>query len=118
MSATRDGMTLIVCGCAPFAAGALLGPGGTGLPCPFRAATGLPCPFCGATRAFVAAARGELRFNAAWLVVAVLAVLAGAGILATRRVPALTQRRAVWGLALVGAATWAYALADRAAITG
>ena len=118
MDATRDGMTLIVWGCAPFAAGALLGPGGTGLPCPFREATGLPCPFCGATRAFVAAAHGGIRYNAAWLVVAVLAALLGAAILVARRAPALTQRRALWAIALVGAATWAYALADRAEITG
>ena len=93
MSTAREGSLLLAAGCLPFAAGAVVGPGGTGLPCPFRAATGLPCPFCGASRAFVAAAHGEVRYNAAWLVVSALA-------------------------AVLGAATWAYALADRAEITG
>jgi hypothetical protein len=73
----------------------------------------LPCPFCGASRAFAAAAHGEVRYNAAWLVVALL----GAAIVVTRRAPALTQRRALWAIALVGAVTWTYALAERAAIT-
>jgi hypothetical protein len=118
MSAARHGSLLLAAGCLPFAAGALLGPGGTRLPCPFREATGLPCPFCGASRAFAAAAHGEVRYNAAWLVVAVLTVLLGAAILVARRAPALTQRRALWAIALVGAATWASALADRAEITG
>src|SRR4051794_2187859 len=80
----RLGLLLVAGGCLPFAAGALLaapgqdGPGG--LPCPFRAATGMPCPLCGATRAFALAARGDSRvwhFNAAWVVLAVAAALAG-----------------------------------------
>ncbi len=118
MNAAREGTLLPAAGCLPFAAGAVVGSGGTGLPCPFRAATGLPCPFCGATRAFVMAAHGEIRYNAAWLVVAVLIALLGAAILVTRRAPAFTQRRALWSRALVGVATWACALADRAEITG
>jgi hypothetical protein len=85
MSAARHGSLLLAAGCLPFAAGALLGPGGTRLPCPFREATGLPCPFCGASRAFAAAAHGEVRYNAAWLVVAALTVLLGAAILVARR---------------------------------
>ena len=55
------------------------------LGCPFRAATGLPCPFCGGTRAFALASRGDgsfLRFNAVWVALAALAVLAGAVLLA------------------------------------
>lgn len=31
-----------------------------GVACPFRALTGIACPTCGGTRAFLAAARGEL----------------------------------------------------------
>jgi hypothetical protein len=117
VNAARGGTLLLAAGCLPFAAGALLGPAGTRLPGPFREATGLPCPFCGASRAFAAAARGEIRYNAAWLVIAVLAALLGAAILVARRAPALTRRRALWAIALVGAVTWAYALAERAAIT-
>src|SRR3954452_10889350 len=74
-------LNLLGAGCLPFDAGALVGEGGTGLPvCPLRAATGVPCPMCGASRAFALAARGDGRvwqFNAAWVVLAAAAVLAG-----------------------------------------
>ena len=112
--ASRRRALLIAGGCLPFAAGALLGEGGGGLPCPFRTATGLPCPLCGASRAFALAARGDaafLDYNAVWVAAAVLAVLAGlAGRLRTAN-PVL----AVTVLMLLG---WAYALAQRGAIAG
>ena len=129
----RLGALLVAGGCLPFAAGALLAaPGETGaggLPCPFRAATGLPCPLCGATRAFALAARGDaelLRYNAAWVAFALLAVLAGAVAL-TGRAPLARARarlaralssppRAVAALALVALVPWAYALLQRDAI--
>src|SRR5881392_1062117 len=80
----RLGLLLACGGCLPFAVGALMAPPGEsapgGLPCPFRELTGLPCPLCGATRAFALASRGDARvwhFNAAWVVIAAVAVLAG-----------------------------------------
>ena len=127
----RLGALLIGGGCLPFAAGALAGESGLGglPPCPFRAATGLPCPLCGATRAFALAARGDaelLRYNAAWVAFALLAVLAGAVAL-TGRAPLARARarlaralssppRAVAALALVALVPWAYALLQRDAI--
>jgi hypothetical protein len=125
VESTRDGVVLLAAGCLPFAAGALLTPGGDGLgvPCPFRAATGLPCPLCGATRAFTLVAHGDGRFvhyNAAWIAVALLFVLLGAIALATRRAPVQavfrTPLRALAVLALLAAGPWAYALAERATI--
>jgi hypothetical protein len=130
----RIGLLLLAGGCLPFAAGALVGEHGTGLPeCPLRAATGLPCPLCGATRAFAMAARGDGRlwqFNAVWVVVAAAAVLAGALALAasvrgaaplTRTADALAARLATPGriaavTLLALAVPWAYALAQRATI--
>ena len=133
----RLGLLLVAGGCLPFAAGAVMaapgedGPGG--LPCPFRAATGLPCPLCGATRAFALAARGDGRvwqFNAAWLVLAAAAVLAGvvALVAATRGAAPLsaardrlgaqlaTPQRVTAFIALTLALPWAYALAQRRSI--
>ena len=133
---SRLGALLLTGGCLPFAAGALAGEAGVGgLPCPFRAATGLPCPLCGATRAFALAARGDgelLRYNAAWVALAVLALLAGATALAASlagRAPLsrASQRlraelssppRVVAALALVALLPWAYALLQREAIVG
>jgi hypothetical protein len=124
MQATRDGTFLIALGCAPFAAGAVMpADGDIGLLCPFRAMTGLPCPFCGATRAFAFAARGDAGFtsyNAVWVALAALMILTGLVVLVARRSPvdALTRttRRSLALIALLTAAGWAYALAERATI--
>jgi hypothetical protein len=130
----RLGTSLLAAGCLPFAAGALIsGTGAGGLPCPFCAATGLPCPLCGATRAFALAADGDgglWRYNAAWVVFAALAVLAGAiavAAAATGRAPLSTARtratawlcspaRVTAAIALALAIPWLYALAQRATI--
>jgi hypothetical protein len=120
----RLGALLLAGGCVPFAAGALAGEGGLLPPCPFRAATGLPCPLCGSTRAFALAVRGDgawLTYNAPWVVLAVLAIVAGALVLAgalplarVRARPAYVTAAAV----LVTGVAWAYALVQRGAITG
>ena len=116
----RAGLTLLALGCAPFVAGAIVpADGDTGLICPFRELTGVPCPLCGATRAFALAARGDAGFasyNAVWVVVATLLVLAGALVLLTRRSPALTPRVSVALVVVLAAAGWVYALAQRATI--
>jgi hypothetical protein len=128
-SERRLGALLVAGGCLPFAVGAVLD-GGTGLPCPFRAVTGLPCPLCGATRAFALAARGEApwRYNAVWVVVAALAVVAGVLALAAPAPVTYARRRAAAALssparvtaaiAVAAAVPWAYALAQRQAIAG
>jgi hypothetical protein len=129
----RLGALLVVAGCLPFAAGALAGPdtrptssagtgGDAGLlpPCPFRAATGLPCPLCGATRAFALAVRGDgdwTAYNAPWVVIAVLVVLAGVLVLARGR-PRVGRRWPAAAAVLFVAVAWAYALAQRATIVG
>jgi hypothetical protein len=111
-------------GCLPFAAGALAGPdGGAGVlpPCPFREETGLPCPLCGATRAFALAVRGDggwTAYNAPWVVIAALAVVAGALVLAGVRMPRARAPVAVAAVLLVVAVAWAYALAQRGTIVG
>jgi hypothetical protein len=121
MRASRDGVSLIALGCAPFAAGAIVpADGDIGLACPFRTITGLPCPFCGATRAFALAARGDagfLEYNAVWVAVAALCVLLGAAALLIGRSPlAVMARRPVGVLVALTALGWAYALAQRATI--
>src|SRR4051794_21937476 len=121
----RIGALLVAGGCLPFAAAALAGPDGdAGLlpPCPFRAATGLPCPLCGSTRAFALAVRGNgdwLSYNAPWVVLAALAIAAGALALAgglplsrVRPRPA----RITAAVVLVACAAWAYALVQRGVI--
>ena len=122
------GLLLLGGGCLPFAAGALVGEHGSGLPeCPLRAATGLPCPLCGATRAFAMAARGDARmwqYNAVWVLLAAAAILAGAVTLASGRSPAVgaiavrlsTPGRIVAVTLLALAVPWAYALSQRATI--
>ena len=135
----RLGLLLAGGGCLPFAAGALMAPPGEsgpgGLPCPFREVTGLPCPLCGATRAFALASRGDARvwhFNAAWVVIAAAALLAGILALAaaahgaaplTAARDALAARlvspvRVTAAILLVFAVPWAYALTHRGPITG
>jgi hypothetical protein len=121
-SEVRRGARLLAFGCAPFVAGAIVpADGDTGLFCPFRELTGLPCPLCGATRAFALAARGDARFldyNAVWVVVAALLIVAGAVALVRGRAPRLrTGPAAVLALA-VAALAWAYAFAERATIVG
>jgi len=117
----RTGALLLGLGCLPFAAGALAGrDGDTGLlpECPFRAATGLPCPLCGATRAFALAVRGDggwLSYNAPWVVLAALAVAAGALLLAGVR-PRIPARALAVAAVLFAAVAWAYALAQRQTI--
>jgi hypothetical protein len=116
----RAGVGLLAFGCAPFVAGALVPANGdTGLFCPFRELTGVPCPLCGATRAFALAARGDMGFvdyNAVWVVFAALLIVTGALLLLTRRPVAFSPRLTVAFVALLAAAGWAYALAQRAAI--
>jgi hypothetical protein len=116
----RPGVGLLAFGCAPFAAGALVpADGDTGLICPFRELTGLPCPLCGATRAFALAARGDagfLDYNAVWVAVAALLVVAGLIVLIRGRAPRLrTGPVAVLAVAIAVLA-WSYAFAQRAAI--
>jgi Protein of unknown function (DUF2752) len=113
-----QGAWLLAGGCLPFAAGALLGEDGAGVPCPFREATGLPCPFCGATRAFALAVRGDARFldyNALWVAVAALAVAAGLVNLARQQSPRVSAPAII---AVTMALGWACALAQRATIVG
>ncbi len=121
----RVGALLVAGGCLPFAAGALAGPDGdTGLlpPCPFRAATGLPCPLCGATRAFALAVRGDggwLSYNAPWVVLAALAIVAGLLVLSRALPLPRTSGRALAAAAvLVACIAWTYALVQRGPIVG
>ena len=120
---TREGTALIAAGCVPFAVGALASRDGVDWmpPCPFRSLTGLPCPLCGATRAFALAARGDSGFasyNAVWVVVAALLIVAGALALVTRRRPVLATTATTAVAVLVAAVAWGYALAQRATIVG
>jgi hypothetical protein len=113
-----QGAWLLAGGCLPFAAGAVLGEDGAGVPCPFREATGLPCPFCGATRAFALAVRGDARFldyNAVWVAVAAVAVVVGLVNVARQQSVRLPAPAVI---AVAMALGWAYALAQRATIVG
>jgi len=122
----RLGALLLIGGCLPFAGAAVL-EGGLSVTCPFRAATGLPCPLCGATRAFSLAVHGDgdlVRYNAVWVVLAGLLVLAGLVALAASAAGRAPITR-VWerlpvpaSIAVVFLVAWAYALAQRGAIVG
>jgi hypothetical protein len=131
VSERRLGALLVAGGCLPFAAGALMDGDGPGLPCPFREATGIPCPLCGASRAFALAARGDgeaLRYNAAWVALALAAIATGLIALAASslgRAPVTRSRAALAApprlavaLALLAAVPWAYAITERQAILG
>lgn len=118
---TRLGLTLMLLGTAPFAAGAALGGLDGPRVCPFSTVTGIPCPLCGSTRSFALAAHGDpafLQFNAVWVAVAAAVALAGVAALALARagrganfaVPAPWLWR---GLALVAALAWGWALVQR-----
>ena len=119
----RLGALLVACGCLPFAFGAIAGTDGdAGLlpPCPFRTATGLPCPLCGATRAFALAVRGDggwLSYNAPWVVLAALAIVAGIAALLGALPRPGPRALAVAAVAFVALA-WAYALVQRGPIAG
>ena len=114
---------LVAGGCLPFAAGALAGPDGDAAllpPCPFRAATGLPCPLCGATRAFALAVRGDgdwLSYNAPWVVLAALLIVAGIAAL-FGALPRPGSRALAVAAVAFAALAWAYALVQRGPIVG
>ena len=121
----RLGALLLAGGCLPFAAGALGGrDGDTGCCRRARSArlTGLPCPLCGATRAFALAVRGDsdwLSYNAPWVVLAALAIVAGALAAGGRAAPARAPRPASSPSPRCSscALAWAYALVQRGPIT-
>jgi hypothetical protein len=108
----RLGAALLLAGTVPFAlAPAVHGAGGLDVPCPLLEAAGVPCPLCGATRAVALAAQGDgafLRFGAVWVVVLAAVALAGAAMLAGRRVTVPRPGLAVLATAAVA---WAWALA-------
>lgn len=90
---------LIVGGAVPFVLGRLIPPPDQAVSrvgqllwgCPLKAVTGVPCATCGATRAFSLAARGDprfLRFNAFWVLAAVVTIAAGLGLRARPNVEA------------------------------
>lgn len=137
----RHAVALAALGAAPFLVARLSGHAGVGagdlpMTCPFRAVTGLPCPTCGATRALMLAGQGDadfLRFNAFWVAAFGACALAGAAAL----IFTLSDRSTLTAVgdrwqrererrprfvraALVVAVLlpWAWALANREAITG
>ncbi len=59
---------------------------------------------------------GFTSYNAVWVIVAALLVLAGALAVLTRRAPALAPRVSVALVAVLAATGWVYALAQRATI--
>ncbi len=117
-----DGRRIAALGAVPLAAGVVVpvAPvlGGPAL-CPLRALTGVPCPLCGATRAFVLAGHGDgrwLHYGAVWVVLAVLALVAGLALMARGR-PVPRPRRAWPGVVAAAALAWAWALAHAGTIT-
>src|SRR3954454_20538799 len=116
----RMGLLLVAAGCAPVARATLVTREDMELPCPFRAATGLPCPLCGATRAFALAVRGDggwTAYNAPWVVLAALAIVAGVlALVGALPRPRLGARPLVALAVVFVAVAWAYALAQRGPI--
>jgi hypothetical protein len=95
---------------------------GIGLLCPLRTLTGVPCPMCGMTTAATGLARGDLdaalAANPFVLVLAVL-IMGMAVLMAARAAglaapaapwPASRRRQALWAVAVLLAASWAFQL--------
>jgi Protein of unknown function (DUF2752) len=95
---------------------------GIGLLCPLRTLTGVPCPMCGMTTAATGLGRGDLdaalAANPFVLVLAVL-IMGMAVLMAARAAglaapaapwPASRRRQALWAVAVLLAASWAFQL--------
>ncbi len=105
----RRHLAIAASGCVALAAVAVVDPSKTTLtpPCPLRALTGLDCPLCGATRATHALTRGDvlaaLDFNAFYVVLLPIVIVAVALWLVRGRTPAIV-RRPSFAPVLLGAA--------------
>lgn len=90
MDATRrTGLLVAAAAATPFCLAPLTA-GAPALTCPLLATTGVPCPLCGGTRAFRAAADGDLAFltyNGWWVLLALAAVAGGLAVALTGRAP-------------------------------
>lgn len=114
MDATRrTGLLVAAAAAVPFCLAPLTA-GGPALACPLLSVTGVPCPLCGGTRAFRAAAGGDLAFlthNGWWVLLAVATFAGGLVVAVTGRALPRPRDRAwlatlVAGL-LVGPWVWA-----------
>ena len=104
----RRHVALAAVGCVALGVVSLVDPSERTLtpPCPLRAMTGLDCPLCGATRATHALVQGQLAtaldFNALYVLVLPVVVLAIGWWFVRGRVPALFQSAAVrWSMVVV-----------------